>query len=217
MSEILNQIANLAKAIKKQETDPEEIKYMEDFLLKRIETFPKYFSSVIMMKSQMAIASQLYDREKYIETIERLDQNRRNSHIMAAYAINQINRLCDTYNVNRIFKFPQINNRDLVPEAKIEGNTIMEKEAKDDRELAADAIYGFCKEVFLDKKTLERYNKINDFTREERDQELYEIGQSAGYFKTSTSIDELIKTAKEEVQVDSFTENSFEKNIEDRS
>ena len=36
-------------------------------------------------------------------------------------------------------------------------------------------------------------------------------------FKTSTSIDELIKTAKEEVQVDSFTENSFEKNLEDRS
>lgn len=79
------------------------------------------------------------------------------------------------------------------------------------------SLYGFCKEVFLDKKTLERYNKINDFTREERDQELYEIGQSAGYFKTSTSIDELIKTAKEEVQVDSFTENSFEKNLEDRS
>ena len=64
MSEVLNKIANLEKAIKEKETDPEEIEYRENLLKEKIETFPKYFASVIMMKTQMTIARELYDREK---------------------------------------------------------------------------------------------------------------------------------------------------------
>lgn len=84
MSEVLNKIANLEKAIKEKETDPEEIEYRENLLKEKIETFPKYFASVIMMKTQMTIARELYDREKFMFTIETLDQRRRDSHILAA-------------------------------------------------------------------------------------------------------------------------------------
>lgn len=74
---------------------------------------------------------------------------------------------------------------------------MMERAAKDDRELAADAIYGFCKEVFLDARSKERYNQIEGYDREERDKELHEIGERSGYFNQKLSIDELIAQAKE--------------------
>lgn len=198
MSQILNKISELAKQIRKQETDKEDLEDMEAFLMERISKFPKYFSSVINMECRMTIMRQLYDREDYQDKYINMDRARRSLHIGAADAINQINRLCKRYNMEPIFKFPSIGDRDLRPKAEIEGNAIMEREAKDDRELAADAIYGFCKEVFLDAQSKERYNQIENYTREQRDQELFEIGKTNGYFKESLSLDELIAQAKNE-------------------
>lgn len=198
MSKILNDIANLARRIREVEKDPDEIEYMEKYLTERIEKFPKYFSSVIMMETQMKIAAQLYDREDYQDRVMSWDRSRRMSHIAAANAINQINRLCiQNYDMEPIFKFPSIGDRPLKPEAEIPGNAMMERAAKDDRELAADAIYGFCKEVFLDARSKERYNQIEGYDREERDKELHEIGENSGYFNQRLSLDELIAQVKE--------------------
>lgn len=208
MSKILKNLALLAQKIRNDESlDEEDMKDMEEFLMKRIERFPKYFSSVINMECRLVIMKQLYEREDYQEKVMKMDQARRDLHIMAADGINQINRLCRSYDMEPIFEFPLIGNRELMPRAQIEGNPIMERNAKDDRELAADAIYGFCKEVFLDSQSRERYNKMEEYSREERDQELASISNENGYFNEKLSVDQLIALAKAEC--DSHTDNSL--------
>ena len=211
MSKVLQDLANLAKTIREKETDPEELKDMEKFLEEKIGAFPQYFSSVIIMETHMTILRAMYDREDYIDRVQNMDQNRRISHQMAAYAINGINRVCDMYGVDHIFKFPEKENDELKPEASFHGDPISERLAKDDRELAADAVYNFCKEVFLDAKSREIYNVHEVETREQRDQELYEIGKTHGTFNKEITIDELIDKAREECAKDS---SSYNKNAQ---
>lgn len=198
MSKILNDIAELAKRIK---TNPEAEERGEDeaFLTKRIERFPQYFSTVISMESRISILANLYEREDYIDKVMRMDQSRRDQHILATDAINQINVLCDLYGMEHIFQFPAIGNRKLQPEAKIKGNFLMEMAAKDDRELAADAIFEFCKEVFLESKDKERYNHMIG-SRGERDMELHDMSKEGICFKHEISVDELISIAKQQIK-----------------
>lgn len=203
MSKVLQDLANLANNIREKETDPEDRKDMEEFITKEIECFPKYFEAVVMMNTRLTIMSQLYDREDYIDKVQHMDQARRDAHIMVAQAINKINRLCDMYEIDHIFKFPGRGNEELQPIPKVAGHPKFEREAEADRELAADAVFGFCKEVFLEGKDLEKYNMHEGYTRAQRDQELYEIGNGDGGFNTKITVDELIDKAREECAMDS--------------
>lgn len=205
MSKVLQDLANLAKVMRedcltKLDEDPELLEDMERYLTERIESFPKYFSSVIMMETSIQIAKQLYDRENYQDKVQRMDQGRRLAHVRAAMSINQLNRLAGKYGLAPIFVFPEKEDNILIPSAKIPGDPEMERQAKDDRELAADAVYGFCKEVFLDARSRDKYNELENYTRESRDNELLAIGTGTGYFNDKLSVDNLIDMARRELE-----------------
>lgn len=202
MSKVLQDLADLAKRIREVEKNPEDLEEIEGFLTQQIEYFPKYFGAVVMMQSRMTIMSQFYDREDYADRVQKLDQSRRDLHILAAQAINKVNRLCKSYGLAPMFVFPEKNGMELQPEAKVSGNPMMEMQAENDRELAADAVYGFCKEVFLDSRSLARYNQLEGYSREQRDRELYSIGSENGHFAEIASLDQIIRAAREEVKAD---------------
>lgn len=200
MTKVMKNLAALAEKIKNdKELTMEDKQDMQEFLIERIEMFPKYFSSVVNMKTQLTILEQLCTPEDYAEKRMSLDEQRRRAHIMATMSINQINKLCKSYEMEAIFQFPEIGNRELLPEAKNKGNRVEEMQASSDRELAADAVYGFCKEVFLDGKSRSLYNEY-DCDRTTRDIDLFHIGNDSGFFSTSVQLDDLIDQAKAETE-----------------
>ncbi len=200
MTKVMKDLATLAERIKNdKELTMEDKQDMQEFLIERIEMFPKYFSAVVNMKTQLTILEQLCTSEDYAEKRSHLDEQRRRSHIMATMSINQINKLCKSYEMEAIFQFPEIGNRELLPEAKQKGNRVEEMQASSDRELAADAVYGFCKEVFLDGKSRALYNEY-ECDRSTRDMELFHIGNDSGFFHTSLELDDLINQAKAETE-----------------
>lgn len=187
MSKILNDVIDLAKTIKENQEDKELVEEDLDFLTNRIENFPKYFNSVITMEIRMEIAKFRLEGAELGEYRMNLDANRRAAHISVADSINQINKLCEIYDKDPIFKLPG-------DKEKLNSDSI------DDREFAADLVYGFCKEVFLDSKSRERYNELEDITDDSRDQELYNMIQSRDTFNGKISVDDLINLEKDNME-----------------
>lgn len=203
MSKVLNDLSNLAKTIKETELDPDIVKGDLDFLMQRIQKFPDYFNSVIMMETRMAVAKFTLDGETYRDLRTKLDGNRRSAHIAVTDAINQINNLSETvYHNGPIFEFSSKDNN------KLDSNSI------DDRDLAAYTVYGFCKEVFLDYKSRELYNELEGYSNEQRNQEVDEITKSGGMFDGKISMDDLIQMTAEEPEYDSKEEAKDEKTID---
>lgn len=203
MSKVLNDLSNLAKTIKETEPDPDIVKGDLDFLMQRIQKFPDYFNSVIMMETRMAVAKFTLDGETYRDLRTKLDGNRRSAHIAVTDAINQINNLSETvYHNGPIFEFSSKDNN------KLDSNSI------DDRDLAAYTVYGFCKEVFLDYKSRELYNELEGYSNEQRNQEVDEITKSGGMFDGKISMDDLIQMTAEEPEYDSREEAKDEKTID---
>lgn len=116
-----------------------------------------------------------------------LDANRRSAHISVADSVNQINKLCEIYQKDPIFELPR--NKE-----KLNSDDI------DDREFAADLVYGFCKEVFLESKLRERYNELEENGDVNRDSELYQMIQSRETFGGKVSVDDLIKLATDDTE-----------------
>ncbi len=160
-SEILQRLDTLTEAICKK-NDP-YVKDDLDFMKEALCSLPAYFATVIATESVIKIAYIQfdYDQDRLKYTVEQADRNRRSAHISLTMGINQLNRLCKMYNVPEIF--PTGLDRDL------------DFNSKDDREIAVDKCYGFCKDMFC--SGIER-DKERDWTRDERDQDLYQISHS---------------------------------------
>lgn len=194
MSSTLDKLQKLSQAVKNEfQNDPEELQEMEEFLLSKVNAFPNYFNSVVSMESRIVILKELCDPETYRFRVQKMDDDRRSAHIAATNAINQLNRLCKRYDLEPLFTFEGIGDRELHSVAEIPGNSAKENEAIEDRERAADAIFSFCKEVFLDKKVQEKYNQIENPDRNQRHKETFEMSQSNEQFdKKYNSIEEMI-------------------------
>lgn len=188
MSQILNNISDLAKTIIDTQKDKELMEDDLDSLTKWIENFPKYYNSVITMEIRIEMAKFRLEGSELGEYRANLDANRRMAHILVADSINKINRLCNVYKKEPVFKLP-------------ENKEKLNSESIDDREFAADLVYGFCKEVFLDSKSMERYNEQEDLEDNFRDKELYNMIQSRNTFSGKISVDELIKLAKDDIEM----------------
>lgn len=139
-----------------------------EFVIERIEKLPEYFNVVITSELSIRMAYMRYegDAERIRDTVENIDRTRREKHISLTNSINQLNRMCDVHNIPRIFETGR--SIDLNPELK------------EDREIATDLCYNFCKDVFLDSKTREamRAKDSSDFTATQRDEELFVISNT---------------------------------------
>jgi len=187
MSKILKDIIDLAKTIKDTQEDKELMEEDLDFLINRIENFPRYFNSIITMEIRIEMAKFRLDGAELGEYRANLDANRRSAHISVADSVNQINKLCEIYQKDPIFELP--GNKEKLNSADI-----------DDREFAADLVYGFCKEVFLESKLRERYNELEENGDVNRDSELYHMIQSRETFGGKVSVDDLIKLATDDTE-----------------
>lgn len=144
MQKIFEKTIVLLNAIKDKETDPEEIKDLEKFISDKFNSFSRYNSIVVNFEMQVTLWKTFYEPEQYLDKIERLDKSRRLAHVAATVSINQLNRLCKTYNVPEIF---DIKNEQL----DIMSNA--------DRETAAEIIFEYCKEMSIDQNEKSDYNK----------------------------------------------------------
>lgn len=144
MQKIFEKTIVLLNAIKDKETDPEEIKDLEKFISDKFNSFSRYNSIVMNFEMQVTLWKTFYEPEQYLDKIERLDKSRRLAHVAATVSINQLNRLCKTYNVPEIF---DIKNEQL----DIMSNA--------DRETAAEIIFEYCKEMSIDQNEKSDYNK----------------------------------------------------------
>lgn len=187
MSKILKDIIDLAKTIKDTQEDKELMEEDLDFLTNRIENFPRYFNSIITMEIRLEMAKFRLEGAELGEYRANLDANRRSAHISVADSVNQINKLCEIYQKDPIFELP--GNKEKLNSADI-----------DDREFAADLVYGFCKEVFLESKLRERYNELEENGDTNRDSELYGMIQSRETFGGKVSVDDLIKLAADDTE-----------------
>ena len=214
MSKILTDLTRLAEAVSKDpDLIPEEKMDDVEFILKNLEAFPKYFNSVIMTETQVSMLRFVYEREDYIDRVQSIDQKRRDNHIGATDAINKINRRANYYGLEPIFKYPGCEERELEGRPKIDGIKNpelirrIEFEAKEDRKIAADIVYKFCKDVFLDAKSKEKYNGKEEYDREERDEELYQIGKNQGHFKERLTLEDLFEEARQNAKDDEIIPN----------
>lgn len=144
MQKVFEKTIVLLNAIKDKETDPEEIKDLEQFISDKFNSFSRYNSIVVNFEMQVTLWKTFYEPEQYLDKIERLDKSRRLAHVAATVSINQLNRLCKTYNVPEIF---DIKNEQL----DIMSNA--------DRESAAEIIFEYCKEMSIDQNEKSDYNK----------------------------------------------------------
>lgn len=165
MNNILERMENLVKAIKKNpiETDEDkkdDVKNLEKYML----AFPNYLNAVIDYVIRGKIIGIWYDGEEYRDHMERLDRARRQSHIMAAEAVNKINRLATHYGVPKIFEL----------------DYILDSEKVEDRELAVNLTYRFCIDTFMDEVLRSGYSlTLNDL-----DAIILDMAEHKKYFET---------------------------------
>ena len=199
MLKVLKDISELTKAIKEDETlTAEFIDDDLDSLAKWLNSFSEYFNAVVNMQSIMSIYSVQYEGEEYRDRVQALDQTRRDKHILATQAINKINRSAKSYGMSEIFPV----GKELKPDPREwKDDPQAERKAKDDRELAADYIYEFCKQVFLDGQS------HNQYLSNKREQELYEMEVNHTSFKTNLSLDEILTKMHSGDLHDSVDEN----------
>ena len=186
MSKILNDLVELAKRIKETQSDAEFKEQDLSFLVDHIEKIPNYFNSVIAMETKLPIAKFRLEQEAYCDLYKNLDTNRRIAHMAVTNAINGINALSNLYHMKPIFELP-------------EGMEKLKSDDRDDRNLATDMVYQFCKEVFLDSSLREQYNDRETYSTTERENEVYDMIQTGNTFNGKISLDDLIKMSKEEI------------------
>lgn len=155
-----------------------DFEIIEDCMMR----MPRYFNSLIAEDIGLTLASVRYsdDPEMLKYTRENLDRTRRTYHISMADGINIINRFCTFMETDKIFE--------------IEGGRELDSNNSEDRELAADMCYNFCKDAFLDAKNKEilwekGLNK-EAFSRNERENQVYEM------MKTRTAFSEALVKEK---------------------
>ncbi len=189
-----NSIASINKRLReccekvKEKSDDVELDFacIEDCLLQ----MPKYFNSIIHEEIGLTLANIRYaDNPEMLKyTREQLDTNRRMCHICMTDGINILNRLCTMIGVEKIFQ--------------IEGDRVIDSNDLEDRELAADLCFNFCKDSFLDARTKEElWNKGFDHeatNRNERENELYQMIQSRLGFDENKVSETIIKLKGDE-------------------
>lgn len=205
MDQISERLKALAETISKQESQ-EDIDDDLDFVVKNISALPEYYQSVIALESRIIIFQFHASRDSAEKTAE-LDQQRRDKHILAAQAINKINRLSKSFGLEPVFETGL--ERDLKPDAKNWGyDQAAERLAKDDREIAADIAYNYCKEMYLAGRNRSRYvGKEESVTRDMRDLEMHEMSNDSVYFKTPENIDDVIDGMNEDPLNDGSVNN----------
>lgn len=85
-------------------TEKEEL---YDFVVDKINNYVRYVNSVITMELQMVLYQGIRfdDPEKYKDKVIKLDTNRKQCHDIAIISCNQLNRLCEMVNVDKICDF----------------------------------------------------------------------------------------------------------------
>lgn len=146
MNEVLERLDELVRAIKNSDEELEnkadDIKNVEKYTL----SFPNYFNAVINHVVQGKIYMVMYDGEEYRDRMTRLDQNRRQCHIMATDAVNKLNRMAMYYGTSQIFRIDRKLNPDKV----------------EDREVAMNLVFRFCGQTFIDEVKRSGYNLDKD-------------------------------------------------------
>lgn len=93
--DLLNRINKLIKVADKEDLD---------IIQESIDSFPKYINSIVKMETGIKVAKfRCNTQDEFVEEIQRLDRNRRYSHNAAIVAVKVLNRLCDIYEVEKIY------------------------------------------------------------------------------------------------------------------
>lgn len=74
-----------------------------DFVLKRMLIFSDYVNQVYKMQIEMSVVHDRLSGDDVPAKIQEVDRKRRGLHDQAIDAVNQLNRLCDSYNVEHLF------------------------------------------------------------------------------------------------------------------
>ena len=74
-----------------------------DFVLKRMLIFSDYINQVYKMQIEMSVVHDRLAGDDIPAKIQEVDRKRRGLHDQAIDAVNQLNRLCDSYNVEHLF------------------------------------------------------------------------------------------------------------------
>lgn len=98
-------VNNLFNVIAEKE-NAEDANYISSFVQDSLMNFTKYFNTVYRDVLQQRSNKALFDmgridRDEYIYRIETNDRARRVAHNVAIDSCNQLNRLCDRYNIER--------------------------------------------------------------------------------------------------------------------
>lgn len=80
-----------------------EEKDILDFVREGVDSFVAYVSAVETMELQLPILRFRCEAEEYREAAINLDKNRRLKHNRAIDAANQINRVCDLFDIEHLF------------------------------------------------------------------------------------------------------------------
>lgn len=96
MNNVFNRINNLIEI-----ANVEDLEIIQDSL----DSFPKYIDSITKMEVGARIARyKCNTQHELVEEIQRLDRNRYYCHNAAIVSVKVLNRLCDLYKVEKIFK-----------------------------------------------------------------------------------------------------------------
>ena len=86
-----------------------------DFVLKRMLIFSDYVNQVYKMQIEMSVVHDRLSGDDVPAKIQEVDWKRRGLHDQAIDAVNQLNRLCGSYNVEPLF-IGNANDRQAVAE-----------------------------------------------------------------------------------------------------
>ena len=81
--------------------EKEDLQIIEDC----INSFPAYINTIVKMETGIKIAKfRCHSQKDFVETVQRLDRNRRLSHNSAIVSVKVLNRLCNIYKTEKIYK-----------------------------------------------------------------------------------------------------------------
>lgn len=101
-------IANLLKTIHGKADDPETKDAMLDLVKDGVKKFVRYVNCVCNMEYMIQdIQFRSFDTEEYRQRVQDLDRNRKISHDAAIAAINIIDRMCDSFSIEKVYGGPQ--------------------------------------------------------------------------------------------------------------
>ena len=154
---MLNELMKLSDCVVK-ENDEDLI----EFVNKNLANIPAYFNNVVKYCTDARLLSstfKFHNPDKYVELKENYELERRSSHINMTDSINKINRLCDSYEIQRVFETGK--DRDLYSDTK--DGKIPEFLAIEDRSLAADLGKEFLLTALMTNEQVKKYENSKDF------------------------------------------------------